>query len=336
MSISNYMNQDDNAHLLRVMQQRISQLERNIRDLSPTGSVTDFSGTVRLNKWSETRADAVGSAYTRWWDLNEVNEAHIYHERNDVAATRLPVPEPLKMGQPGLLPAEGGYSLENPSGSSQFLSGPDAGVVTGQRDWSLEAIFRPTVLPQTAFIVFNGTGSDGYGIYISNATLSSPGSLLVISSVASGTLNTGVTLTTNNFYHVIAVADGADNTMKWYLGSFNPINRTFSYQNGSIAMPTPPAAPSGPLHAGEIIGYTDDFLIYNGKISGGTARGSAEDRIRTALEPRAPNGWLPTTGEAVARNRYGRLFTVIGTRHGAGDGSTTFNLPNVPGAIIKT
>jgi microcystin-dependent protein len=41
----------------------------------------------------------------------------------------------------------------------------------------------------------------------------------------------------------------------------------------------------------------------------------------------APTGWLECTGAAVSRTTYAALFTAIGTTWGAGDGSTTFNLP---------
>lgn len=41
----------------------------------------------------------------------------------------------------------------------------------------------------------------------------------------------------------------------------------------------------------------------------------------------APTGWLLCNGAAVSRTTYSDLFAVIGTKYGAGDGSTTFNLP---------
>ena len=43
----------------------------------------------------------------------------------------------------------------------------------------------------------------------------------------------------------------------------------------------------------------------------------------------APDGWLLCDGSAVSRSEYPRLFAVIGTAFGDGDGSTTFNLPNL-------
>lgn len=45
----------------------------------------------------------------------------------------------------------------------------------------------------------------------------------------------------------------------------------------------------------------------------------------------APDGWLLCNGAAVSRATYSRLFTAIGTAWGAGDGSTTFNLPDMRG-----
>ncbi len=45
----------------------------------------------------------------------------------------------------------------------------------------------------------------------------------------------------------------------------------------------------------------------------------------------APTGWLLCDGSAVSRGTYAGLFAVIGTTYGGGDGSTTFNLPNLKG-----
>ena len=43
----------------------------------------------------------------------------------------------------------------------------------------------------------------------------------------------------------------------------------------------------------------------------------------------APDGWLLCNGQAVSRSEYAALFAVIGTTYGAGDGSTTFLLPDM-------
>jgi microcystin-dependent protein len=47
-----------------------------------------------------------------------------------------------------------------------------------------------------------------------------------------------------------------------------------------------------------------------------------------------PSGWLLSYGQAISRTTYSALFTVIGTTYGAGDGSTTFNLPDLRGRLV--
>ena len=48
-----------------------------------------------------------------------------------------------------------------------------------------------------------------------------------------------------------------------------------------------------------------------------------------------PDGWLLCDGRAVSRTTYAALFAAIGTRHGSGDGSSTFNLPDMDGLFIE-
>lgn len=48
----------------------------------------------------------------------------------------------------------------------------------------------------------------------------------------------------------------------------------------------------------------------------------------------APNGWLFCEGQDVSRIEYARLFEEIGETYGAGDGSTTFTLPDMRGRLI--
>jgi microcystin-dependent protein len=43
----------------------------------------------------------------------------------------------------------------------------------------------------------------------------------------------------------------------------------------------------------------------------------------------APDGFLDCDGTAVSRTTYSALFAIIGTTYGTGDGSTTFNLPDL-------
>ena len=47
------------------------------------------------------------------------------------------------------------------------------------------------------------------------------------------------------------------------------------------------------------------------------------------------NNWLLCNGRAVSRSSYADLFAAIGTAFGSGDGSTTFNLPDCRGVVVR-
>lgn len=49
----------------------------------------------------------------------------------------------------------------------------------------------------------------------------------------------------------------------------------------------------------------------------------------------APSGWLVCNGSAVSRATYSALFSAIGVLYGPGDGSTTFNLPDLNGQFVR-
>lgn len=49
----------------------------------------------------------------------------------------------------------------------------------------------------------------------------------------------------------------------------------------------------------------------------------------------APTGWLACNGAAVSRSTYSALFSAVSTTYGNGDGSTTFNLPDLRGYFVR-
>ena len=53
--------------------------------------------------------------------------------------------------------------------------------------------------------------------------------------------------------------------------------------------------------------------------------------IRAYAGSISPSKWLICDGSAISRTDYADLFAVIGTTYGTGDGSTTFNLPDLKG-----
>ena len=57
--------------------------------------------------------------------------------------------------------------------------------------------------------------------------------------------------------------------------------------------------------------------------------------IITSARATAPDGFLLCTGAAISRAVYADLFSAIGTAYGAGDGSNTFNIPDLRGEFIR-
>jgi len=72
-----------------------------------------------------------------------------------------------------------------------------------------------------------------------------------------------------------------------------------------------------------------DGAVTSAKLASGLATITGEIRLWPTAA--APTGWLFCAGAAVSRSTYSALFAVIATTYGAGNGSTTFNLPNFAG-----
>ena len=84
------------------------------------------------------------------------------------------------------------------------------------------------------------------------------------------------------------------------------------------------------LNANMLDGKTADDIIEACSIYGVPA-GAIEYFARMS----EPEGWLKADGSAVSRTQYAKLFAAVGTMFGAGDGSTTFNLPDLRGEFIR-
>ena len=131
------------------------------------------------------------------------------------------------------------------------------------------------------------------------------------------------------------------------LSGSNPFNTQYSYQisitpNDSEGLGTPITQTLGSAF------YTVDFLAGGHGIAFGQACSdegffcnmdahflneffakSMLGFIQMFAGQTAPTGWLMCDGTAVSRTDYADLYSVIGDTYGAGDGSTTFNLPDL-------
>jgi microcystin-dependent protein len=128
--------------------------------------------------------------------------------------------------------------------------------------------------------------------------------------------------------------DGAAISRTTYATLFSTIGTTYGAGNGSTTFNTP-----------DIESTSGVFIIRWTTTLGVTATDSLYATpvgvmMTWPTTSSYPTGWLRADGSAVSRTSYADLFALIGTTYGTGNGSTTFNLPNLvetggPVTLIK-
>lgn len=101
----------------------------------------------------------------------------------------------------------------------------------------------------------------------------------------------------------------------------------------SPALTGTPTAPTAPVGDSSTKLATTAFV--NAEIANDIAGIAPAGAVQYFARATAPAGWLKANGAAVSRATYAALFAVIGTTFGSGDGSTTFNLPDLRGEFIR-
>jgi len=131
-------------------------------------------------------------------------------------------------------------------------------------------------------------------------------------------LGTGVAtfLGTPSSANLAAAVTGETGTGALVFGTSPTLNTATLDSPTLTGTPVAPTATAG-TNTTQIA--TTAFVLANGAPTGGLIMWSTGT---------APSGWLLCNGTAVSRSTYAALFAVIGTTFGAGDTTTTFNLPN--------
>lgn len=131
--------------------------------------------------------------------------------------------------------------------------------------------------------------------------------------------------------HATGLVPGTSGTALWY----NPITGKTDYNNGSSWQTNVAAVivgqwniASGDIDTGSIVTYPFRSLFYDDAIAPGTVISAP-----TTKTPRG--GWLLCQGGNINRDYYARLFAAIGTAHGAGNGTTTFGLPDYRAEFLR-
>ncbi len=73
----------------------------------------------------------------------------------------------------------------------------------------------------------------------------------------------------------------------------------------------------------------------SGALSFTTVQGVPSGSVFCMAVATVPSGYLECNGAAVSRSTYSVLFAVIGTAYGTGNGSSTFNLPDLRGEFVR-
>ena len=93
-----------------------------------------------------------------------------------------------------------------------------------------------------------------------------------------------------------------------------------------------PTAATGQIRFNSV---TTSFEGYNGSAWGELANGVPVGSVFNLATTTVPTGFLECNGAAISRSTYATLFATISTTWGSGDGSSTFNLPDLRGQFVR-
>ena len=131
----------------------------------------------------------------------------------------------------------------------------------------------------------------------------------------------------------VAITSPANNEILKYNGT---LWTNASASSGNVVSDSPPSSPT----AGQVWFESDTgktFIYYDSywvEISGGRGDTNPVGAVTAFAGSVAPTSWLLCYGQNVSRTVYAPLFAVIGTTYGAGDGTTTFTVPDMRGRAV--
>jgi hypothetical protein len=150
----------------------------------------------------------------------------------------------------------------------------------------------------------------------SNNFIVGNGSAWTLETPSDALASLGLTATATELNYV----DGVTSAIQTQLDAKAPL--------ASPALTGVPTAPTASVATNTTQIATTAFVLAN-------APSQAAGEVSFFAMSSAPTGWLKANGAAVSRTTYAALFTAIGTTFGAGDGSTTFNVPDLRGEFAR-
>lgn len=168
--------------------------------------------------------------------------------------------------------------------------------------------------PDSSPFVVDTTGQVGIGTATPANALDIAGGAIQISS-SGGTARTVMSADATD--SIFSVNDDRNFTVKTNASTRLTINSTAATSTVPVVLPT---IPTTALQAATK-SYVDQVL--------------PAGCIMPFAGTSAPTSWVACDGSAISRSTYATLFAAIGTTWGVGDGSTTFNVPDLRGMFVR-
>jgi len=160
----------------------------------------------------------------------------------------------------------------------------------------------------------------------------------IAGAIPAGGTGSAYTVTSYQTFDTLAHLDGAMIAFTPQIGNGSPVTLNV---DGLGAKPLR-AAPNVELPTGALVTGTPYVTTYNNADGAFYLQGGLSNPYNIPLGgllpyigASAPNSSFALPfGQAISRTTYGTLFSLIGTTFGSGDGSTTFNLPDIRGRVV--
>jgi microcystin-dependent protein len=174
---------------------------------------------------------------------------------------------------------------------------------------------QDSIDPDATPFIIDSTGQVGIGTQAPSTALDVNDGVIQLSS--SGTSRTTISADASNSTFAAPGSRGI------ILSTGGVTRLTINATDATSTVPVVlPAAPTTTLQAATK-GYVDGLT------------GAPAGVIMAFAGTAAPTGFLPCDGSPVSRTTYATLFAAIGTTWGSGDGSTTFNVPDLRGMFMR-
>lgn len=159
--------------------------------------------------------------------------------------------------------------------------------------------------------------------------------------VTAGT-STAYTVTSYQVFDTLAHMNGAMIAFTPHATSTNTIGNDVTLNVDGLGAKSIRPSPNVALPGGSLILGTPYVATYNNSDGVWYLQGGAANAYSIPLAgfldyagTTAPNSaFVLPIGQAISRTTYATLFTLIGTTYGVGDGSTTFNVPDLTGRVV--